>query len=1176
MDFNFTLLTDFAPPGKFLFRTGNKFITLTRQNKQLLLTQLQEQTLAQLDIQGEVQGSGPSFVESIVNNGILTVYSIHSREWHELNDPNRPRDPRTRAFQRFRRRRGSFFPYSHTFEDDIDLSRYQIYSQTAVQTDETACLIYTLQLLNCPEEILDHFKRVIASTSRTISSYRLRELCRRFKINITVYQMRKDKHIYRKNKIVYPSTKETYSQNYEICLVFDHYFVYDKDTGISSYALKYPDEAKRKASRFGVPWYAVKQRSRDKYMDSFNLVKLLLTHEQSDLQPESSDDDFEEKGDNDPERHRGRLLWLKELSRHQETVRLRNYLAMKRTYPDLTITEEDVAPYGLRPGPDETVGEKMDRMEELRQKRQERGPQQEAWLKKRRKMIFAFDFETCTDGQFHKSYMCCVQRVMPPQFEVELEQLQLESKEHQVYTFYGEHAGKQMLQHVTTEWAAEKDEYRAGVMLIAHNAGYDMRFIFNYFSDIVSPQLIRGGLGNLKQLKANYIYNYRIFLKEQKRNHRKRHAADNDDDDEDSGQFLIGYKSKSNCWITVHDSLNFTMCPLSKFPKMFDLGEIVKEIMPYDAYTVALFSQDHDDPRYGMRPLADLKQMLYDKIKQKPKNVYAARTGAQGCVQQDIKQAANDYVSQFEANAQEWGCIHEFTGVKYVDLIKYAKVYCERDVEILAKGYCKLRHMFHSVSNGLNIDDCVSVNQLTNKALQNYGCTTGVMELCGLVRDFIQQCVTGGKCMLRNNNKQFCNSQDTIADFDAVSLYPSAMAEMPGLLRGHPKVIPDEWTVKDLEEATEDGNKGAWFAEITVLEVGKEWQMPICNYYDHEENKRFFTNDMVGRTMWCSSVTVQDMMKMQDVKVKIEKGYYFDEGYNVKIKDFITNIFNERLKMKAQKNPMQLVYKLMMNGAYGRLILKPIETECKFVSRTKCFDRYLNREWNMIKSFEVLPPECPFSVCVDMYKEVHRHWSAPHLGVMILDYSKRIMNRLHNIAYKLDIPIFYMDTDSMHLLDNDVKRMAEEFSREYPDINEGKLIGKKLGQFHNDFEIKPVGPVKLPKFDDKKIRSSAFIGFGKKCYIHCLFAPIEDDSKEEEAKTVYGHSIAMKGFTEDSIYDTCNKFGITLPELYENLYNGEQYKANLLAGGRVSFAYDRQMHVSSRTEMWRTMRCILE
>ena len=57
--------------------------------------------------------------------------------------------------------------------------------------------------------------------------------------------------------------------------------------------------------------------------------------------------------------------------------------------------------------------------------------------------------------------------------------------------------------------------------------------------------------------------------------------------------------------------------------------------------------------------------------------------------------------------------------------------------------------------------------------------------MAGSLGQFFDNFVVGGRTMTRENKKQFIEKM--IQDFDAVSLYPSAMHLFDGYLRGKPK-----------------------------------------------------------------------------------------------------------------------------------------------------------------------------------------------------------------------------------------------------------------------------------------------------------------------------------------------------------------------------------------------------
>ena len=136
------------------------------------------------------------------------------------------------------------------------------------------------------------------------------------------------------------------------------------------------------------------------------------------------------------------------------------------------------------------------------------------------------------------------------------------------------------------------------------------------------------------------------------------------------------------------------------------------------------------------------------------------------------------------------------------------------------------------------------------------------------------------------------------------------------------------------------------------------------------------------------------------------------------------------------------------------------------------------------------------------------------------------MNRVMMLAEQNGIKIFYQDTDSMHLLERDVPKLAELFKNKYSQ----DLIGSELTQFHEDFDgfNGAVG----------KIHSRKLIALGKKSYLDILV----DEVGQE------GYHIRLKGIPNQCILNYCNRHGVTVEELYEQLYRGESITFNILDG----------------------------
>lgn len=607
--------------------------------------------------------------------------------------------------------------------------------------------------------------------------------------------------------------------------------------------------------------------------------------------------------------------------------------------------------------------------------------------------------------------------------------------------FYGEECGLSML-------CSLKSDTR----LIAHNATYDYRFIIKYLNGI--EEMSRGN----KLIGGSAVFN----------------------------------KHK----IQIKDSLHLISMALSKFPKVFDIPNTIKEIMPYELYK-------EDTVKQRNVPIKDALKFIEPK----------------------------DH-AQFLENIKRWGC---FRDNETYDIIEYSSRYCAIDCEILSKGYNKFRDWILELLT-IDIDEVLTAASLAHKYFVNQGCYKDVFQLSGVPQIFIQGCVVGGRVMCAENKKIFLDSDKKKNDFDGVSLYPSSMYRMDGFLKGTPKVIQKEnLNYEWLQQ--QDG----YFIDILINRVGKSYKFPLMSY-KNEEGVRHFTNDMVGRKMRVDKTTLEDLIEFHQIDFTPLRGYYFDDGFNTTIKETILFLFNERLRMKKEGNPAQEVYKLIMNSGYGKSIMKPVDTETRFFDDEEKFKVYLSRNYNWITSFIKFGTKTK----VSSVKTLIDHYNIAQVGVCILSMSKRIMNEVMCLAEDERVDIYYQDTDSMHLNDCDIDKLSSAFTNKYG----RELVGKKLGQFHSDFELGGC----------KDVYASRSIFLGKKCYIDELKGT---DEKTGEEKT--GFHIRMKGIPNRCIYYACDKLGYATPfELYKDLMNGKPIMFDLTNGGtKVNFKMNSNYTVNT-------------
>ena len=554
----------------------------------------------------------------------------------------------------------------------------------------------------------------------------------------------------------------------------------------------------------------------------------------------------------------------------------------------------------------------------------------------------------------------------------------------------------------------------------------------------------------------------------------------------EKGSKYMSLKGKFNEYnFNCKDSLLLISSPLSKFPKMFKIKDTIKEVISYN---------------------------MYDKTDCIKRNFIPIEEGLEWIRKDGLDE------KQFLDNIQKWNLRIGYNNS--YSCLAYACEYCKIDCKILKQGYETFREWMLELAN-IDIDNTLTIASLAHKFFINEYCYEDVNEISGVPQQFIQKCVVGGRTMC-NNNQKYINNDLTkkILDFDAVSLYPSAMSRMEGFLTGLPKILTD-LNYQNIKHC--DG----LFLEVIITKVGKFRKFPLLSYINEETGVRNFTNDMAGRTIFIDKIALEDAIKFQEIEFEIIRGYYFDQGFNNNINDVIQEIFEERKKLKAEGNPAEIVYKLIMNSGYGKSIMKEIETDTVFFNNEEEMKVYISRNFNWVIEYEPIKDSSLWRVKV--INPINTHFNIAHVGVSILSMSKRIMNEVMCLAEDLNLQMYYQDTDSIHLNQGDELILSKAFYEKY----NKELIGENLGQFHSDFDLDGC----------KNIYAKRSIFLGKKCYIDELVGTKEDGTEKID------YHIRLKGVPNRVIKYTAKKLDIGVYELYEKLYNGETITFDLTEGG---------------------------
>ena len=572
-------------------------------------------------------------------------------------------------------------------------------------------------------------------------------------------------------------------------------------------------------------------------------------------------------------------------------------------------------------------------------------------------------------------------------------------------------------------------------------------------------------------------------------------------------KILYKYNKKDNI-IELYDSLALIPSALRNFPKMFNLDNMEKELYPYN-----LINKESVNRGY----LEDEELKNY------------------------FKEDYNEFVKQYKEN------IMNIDEGKF-DIKKLTIYYCQNDVDLLLKGLEKFESM------GMNLFDNISPLRFLTISSYSYNimvknCFNNLYKYKGDIKNYIRRSIRGGRCMVCNNKK--IKAEGNIVDFDACSLYPSAMRRLylptgecfcnnnPNELK---KLFNDCLMTENQLIADADKFISYMILHVKITKINKQRNFPLLSYQTKGIN--LYTNEMIGKEVYLTSIELEDFINYQDGEVEFIDAIYWTGNKDNRMSNYIEKCYNLRREYKKEGNPLQEVLKLFMNSSYGKTIQKDVKEEYKFMTPEKA-DIYIQNNYGRIKEVIELNPSTSWIKLEGSSKPL----TVPcHIGALILGMSKRIMNEVMCLAEDNNIPLYYQDTDSMHLRKEDVSVLENLF---YNKFNR-KLIGSDMGQFHIDF----------PLVDGKEPISRKSIFLGKKAYLDCLR---NEDGKED-------YFIRMKGVPDDVIINTCKDMNITVEELYERMYIGNEIDFNLLNSNKPKFEFTKDFQIMIKEKFSRKVK----
>jgi len=467
---------------------------------------------------------------------------------------------------------------------------------------------------------------------------------------------------------------------------------------------------------------------------------------------------------------------------------------------------------------------------------------------------------------------------------------------------------------------------------------------------------------------------------------------------------------------------------------------------------------------------------------------------------------------------------------------KYYLDYLKLDVDVLAKALNIFRELIYNITDGMDAFQSLTISSIGHKLAIKQGCYQGVYHTKGGLRDFIQQAVRGGR-VYANPEYVKTEIEEKIQDFDGVSLYPSAMkrlCEYYGIAVGR--------IYKGTNDFNDYKDKSYYIVKILIKKLGKKVQVPLVSVKEGDTLK--YSNDLINQEIFIDKYALEDLIKYQDVEFNVIEGIYWNNGYNTNIGKLAEELHRERCKHKNTNPALGNVLKLLMNSIYGKTAMKRSDSKITYIP-SENFDEYLYQNFGTVKEISnINHPQVRVT-----QSDYDNSFSLNHVAVSVLSTSKRIMNEVFHCMDECKMPMYYTDTDSIHMLDKDVKPLSGKFTELY-----GKeLIGKSLGQFHTDFEMKDPYGEKC-----KDVHSVYNITLGPKSYFDVLKG--EYLGKDSQREIQMGTHIRLKGITEAGIHKKLLEYGDDMIKsakaLFNDLKNGKEIEFILNPSETVSMYYD--------------------
>ena len=472
-----------------------------------------------------------------------------------------------------------------------------------------------------------------------------------------------------------------------------------------------------------------------------------------------------------------------------------------------------------------------------------------------------------------------------------------------------------------------------------------------------------------------------------------------------------------------------------------------------------------------------------------------------------------------------------------------------------------------------------TISSYSRALLSATGAFNGCVKYALGLRAYIQRAVRGGRTSCHDEFEgKIVSFPGGIDDLDGVSLYPSAIASLPGFPTGMPQPIPSDSL--NLDAIKREAHTSVVTVRITAIKRKVRYMQPIIAY-KNDDGVMSFIQDLPDGEPFVDTVHMIDLeeyIRIHDIDFEILYGVWWhkrphiletmrsrdgetthiwtqseeEKAVNDAWPQFARKLHEARKAAKAMfKKTGDIRYeiqanmlKLAANSGYGGTVLRISESETNVrvkdpespemceekVTRT---ETYIFNNHGSISGFR----ETKQNVFITQHQNDYSS-SYNIMGVMILAQSRRNLNRVLEAYEAVGAYHVYGDTDSVH----GPRALTHEIAEYYDanrDPNYPPLLGKELLQFHVDFSTGDFAIYTNGFLDSEvstwpreaketDIYSSKMILIRKKVYLHLLSVDYKTTcplSGEIISKRAFGLTCRCKGLTKKGLYRTAYLLG---------------------------------------------------